>query len=249
MANRTNPIWEMMLAGFLGAELIAFGDLAVNNEAAAIIKIQNLFPNSYYAGLIAFLLIGVIGAAVCWVFTPKTRMDAFARGFSVFALLNITPYQGPPGESQIPVSPPATNAQPNDSLSLKTAPLPREWVMLTAFRQNVPPPQQPYGNATIVSNEWISSCKPSTYPMTFLNNQIKICKVDHVLKPGQRVQLLEFFETGFRGYRYAKIQYQFDGQERTGWIWTGRRPYYWVAVAPDKPEEPLSLRYNALPGG
>jgi len=85
----------------LGAFFLGVGDLLNNNSAATVLKLaetirQNLYPQLNSGGLVALVLLGIFGAAVCWVQQPKTRVDAFARGFSVFALLAVTAPYNPP---------------------------------------------------------------------------------------------------------------------------------------------------------
>jgi hypothetical protein len=86
------------ISAALGAFFLGIGDLLNNNNAATVIKLsetirQNLYPQLESGGLVALVLLVIFGAAVCWIQQPKTRVDAFARGFSVFALMAVTaPY-------------------------------------------------------------------------------------------------------------------------------------------------------------
>ncbi len=86
----------------LGAFFLGIGDLLNNSGAATVVKLsevirQNIYPQMGSGGLGALLLLGFFGAAGCWIHQPKTRIDAFARGFSVFAIMAVTaPYSPPP---------------------------------------------------------------------------------------------------------------------------------------------------------
>lgn len=86
------------LSAALGALFLGIGDLLNNQTAATVLKLsqairQNLYPQLESGGLVALALLVIFGAGVCWVQQPRTRVDAFARGFSVFALMAVTaPY-------------------------------------------------------------------------------------------------------------------------------------------------------------
>lgn len=92
------------LAGALGAFVAGFGDLLSNDKASAVVKIYEVLRVHFLTQLdnasVALLLITLLGAAICWVYQPINRVDAFVKGLGIFALVNIaTPYEIPPGKS------------------------------------------------------------------------------------------------------------------------------------------------------
>lgn len=100
------------LSAALGALFLGIGDLLNNQTAATVLKLsqairQNLYPQLESGGLVALALLVIFGAGVCWVQQPRTRVDAFARGFSVFALMAVTaPYNpGTEGLNHQPAGP------------------------------------------------------------------------------------------------------------------------------------------------
>src|SRR4030095_2792005 len=98
-----DPAPKLYYASALGAFCLGLGDLVSNGPAATVLKIgdvlrQYVFWGNDFGGGIPLLLLGVLGVCLCWVHEPKTRVDAFSRGFSVFAVLAVvTPYQPNPG--------------------------------------------------------------------------------------------------------------------------------------------------------
>jgi len=95
--------YKLYFAAAIGALCLGFGDLLNNDHAATVLKMAEIFRKYIYPGLQsggiwALVLLVFLGGFVCWLHKPQTRVDAFARGFSVFALLAVTtPYQGVPG--------------------------------------------------------------------------------------------------------------------------------------------------------
>ena len=102
-AESNDPAPKLYCASALGAFCLGLGDLVSNGNAATVLKIgevlrQYVFWGNDFGGGIPLLLLGVLGVCLCWVHEPKTRVDAFSRGFSVFAVLAVvTPYQPNPG--------------------------------------------------------------------------------------------------------------------------------------------------------
>jgi hypothetical protein len=96
--NEDSPT-GIYISAALGALFLGVGDLLNNQNAATVLKLSetirvNLYPNLESGGLVALILLVIFGAGVCWVQQPLTRVDAFARGFSVFALMAVTaPYR------------------------------------------------------------------------------------------------------------------------------------------------------------
>lgn len=100
------------ISAALGALFLGIGDLLNNKTAATVLKLsetirQNLYPQLESGGLVALALLVIFGASVCWVQQPRTRVDAFARGFSVFALMAVTAPYNPTstGLSHSPAAP------------------------------------------------------------------------------------------------------------------------------------------------
>ncbi|MEE8524892.1 MAG: hypothetical protein V3T72_13240, partial [Thermoanaerobaculia bacterium] len=89
-------------AAAFGAFCLGLTDLLKNDDRAIVLelgqRIREMFvPGFENVGLLSlFILIG-LGTGMCWLFQPPTRLDAFARGFSVFAILAVaTPGTDPP---------------------------------------------------------------------------------------------------------------------------------------------------------
>lgn len=93
--------WVLYSAAALGAFCLGLGDLLNNGNASTVLKLgeilrQHLWPDLASSGLLAIGMLIFLGGAICWLHQPRTRVDAFARGFSVFALLAVaTPYNAP----------------------------------------------------------------------------------------------------------------------------------------------------------
>lgn len=88
-------------AAAFGAFCLGLGDLLNNQSAPTVLKLgeivrQHLWPSLTDSGGVALLVLVLLGAGVCWLQQPTTRIDAFARGFSVFAILAVTtPHPAP----------------------------------------------------------------------------------------------------------------------------------------------------------
>ncbi|MGH7207461.1 MAG: hypothetical protein ACREI2_14775 [Nitrospiraceae bacterium] len=88
------PPWKLYVAAGFGAFCLGFGDLLNNDKAATVLKIsevvrQHIWTGLEIGGLVALLVLVVLGPCFCWIHQPRTRIDAFSRGFSVFALLAV----------------------------------------------------------------------------------------------------------------------------------------------------------------
>lgn len=94
--------FKLYLSGAIGAFCLGFGDLINNDKAATVLKVsevikQNLIPGFEGGALIAFAALMIISGLLCWVHPPQSRIEAFTRGFSVFAVLAVvSPYQNVP---------------------------------------------------------------------------------------------------------------------------------------------------------
>lgn len=98
-------------------------------------------------------------------------------------------------------------------------------------------------NGTILDESTVSSCKPSYYGFLGLSsliyNKLHICRTGHILKYGERVKILDTWETWARGYWYAKINYLLDEKIHTGWVQAGWKEYPWGFLQPDKTDNTI----------
>jgi len=98
--------FEVYLGAFIGAFCVALGDTIRNDHAAATSKISEVLASFIrtpepYGQLAALVIILGLGLAACWLHRPRTRLDGFARGISVFALLTVTaPFEPAPPISE-----------------------------------------------------------------------------------------------------------------------------------------------------
>ena len=96
--DKGDTLITICLAASFGALCLGFGDLINNDRAATVLKLGEVMRRYIYSGfesggLWALVLLALLGAGVCWIHQPKTRIDAFTRGFSVFAILAVvTPF-------------------------------------------------------------------------------------------------------------------------------------------------------------
>lgn len=100
----------IIVSGGIGAICFGFADLINNHDAAAVIKLgeamKPIVPSWLANPGVAFIVLTLLGCLLCWVHQPKTRLDAFMRGFSVFAVLTVAnPYENP-ALKKPPVTPP-----------------------------------------------------------------------------------------------------------------------------------------------
>lgn len=90
----TVAAWQLYLAAAFGAFCLGFGDLVKNGQAATVLKIadvihEHLFPGFGVGAAVALVLLIGLGVGYCWIQGPGTLVDAFNRGFSVFAVLAV----------------------------------------------------------------------------------------------------------------------------------------------------------------
>jgi hypothetical protein len=94
---------DVYVAAGIGAFLLGFGDLLINERSATVLKVgevirQYLVPSLTSSPLVAFLFLILLGVAVCFIHQPRSRVDGFTRDSSLFALLAaITPFNIPEG--------------------------------------------------------------------------------------------------------------------------------------------------------
>lgn len=90
----TVTVWQLYLAAAFGAFCLGFGDLVKNGHTATVLKIadvirEHLFPGLGVGAAVALVLLIGLGVGYCWIQGPSTLVDAFNRGFSVFAVLAV----------------------------------------------------------------------------------------------------------------------------------------------------------------
>ncbi len=105
--------YEAYAASGIGALLLAIGDLLNQTHNGAVVRLGGVLERligetGVEAALMALGFVIVVGILVAWVHEPRTRVDAFARGFSVLALLSVASPSdsvAPPGAPEVAVSP------------------------------------------------------------------------------------------------------------------------------------------------
>jgi hypothetical protein len=242
--------WEYFVAAAAGSFFLCLGDL-LNKKSASTVRLieamlSDWFEGVSYGGFVSILFIMFLGVVVCFVFEPKTKGDAFARGFAVFAVLTTgTPYNENDLNEPTPVETSLTNIYEGSlfsklsSLFISSANADSNH---TNSLSNMSNQINWASNATILSNEWISGCKPNYdgFWKTFFsifNNVIYTCPVDRKLPVGERVKAIEFWDDPRRGFRYLKIKYKVAGEQATtGWITAGNKiSGHWSKVKLDDP--------------
>ena len=243
--DKSSPNYQMYLAGGLGALFLGFGDLLNNDTAATVLKIgamikRHVYPGIESGGSIGLCLLVLFGVCVCWIYQPKTRIDAFARGLSVFALLTVaTPYQAAGLEQPTFVERTASLFEPASAHAQQREEHGDRETTTTATER------LQKTNATIKKAVTLSSCKPKYSGIfalgSLINNTMEYCPGDK-LKPGTRVLLLEHWDSGLRNYRYVKIRYRLGDEVRSGWLLAGKKPNYWLYITPDDENNPYATR-------
>jgi hypothetical protein len=245
--KKETSIVHMFLAGALGSSVALIASLTVGNGDAlqnVVDKIQVLFQVTEHAKLyITFMLmffIVIMGGLVCWVYEPQNRADAFIKGCSTLALLSLTPNR--PHDNQIPISSEKSAStwnqlaeNPEQNIYASNAAAYFEQDQLVSFASWRPWQQDFRPNATVLYNEWISTCKPSTGAASYILNTINICKSDDKLNRDERIEMLgAYFDTSVRGYRYHQVKYVRNNEVKTGWICSGRKPDYYANILRDR---------------
>ncbi len=220
-------------AGLIGAVVSLFSCLVLGKGGTIQNTTERLgdalfIAKTSYAALRFCVMLFVIlfGYIICWIYTPSNKVDAFIRGCSVLSLLSLSPNTGKDSQN-ITISNKIKQNEFTNSYNIQKSPYCNKQVEVIYANYlgegNMPQLFSP--NATILYNEWVSSCKPTAGFWAFLLNNISICKNNDVLVPGQRVQVLfdSIYDTN-NGYRYRKIMYQKGNIDIPGWIYTGRTP-------------------------
>lgn len=245
--KKDNLNWIFFGAGALGAFVALIASIALGNGDA----IQNVVEKikafllltesaKLYVTITLIFFIVILGGLVCWVYEPQNRADAFVKGFSTLALLSMAP--NTLHNNPIPVSSEKSSAAWNqmpvnheENVYAPNTATHFEQDQLVIFASWTPWQQRFSANATVVYNEWISTCKPSTGASSFLLNTINICKSDDKLNRNERIEVLnDFFDTSVRGYRYHRIRYLRNNEVKTGWICSGKKPDYYSNILRDR---------------
>lgn len=231
--------WKLYVAGFLGGLVLAIGDLASNDTSSTALKlsavIQRIIPDLVNGGLIGLLLVAGLGAVFCWVWPVESKGDAFARGFSVFAVLTVgTPFKVV--QNDLPrqkLSEVSAASQKVSNLGFVATAIAAEG------NDSEPVPNVPADapTALVQVTQDISSCRPKYWGLfglgSLINNSLEGCATGHFVTPGTKVQILGCWDSGFRGYRYLQIAYTWSQEQRVGWALSGRAPTYWQFIAPE----------------
>lgn len=87
--------WDIYVAAAFGAFVSTLVDLMWNPTTAMTIKLREALVQHVYSGLDAgwpvLVLLMLLGIGAAFVNTPTLRVDGFARGLAVFALLSLPP--------------------------------------------------------------------------------------------------------------------------------------------------------------
>lgn len=86
--------WDVYIAAGFGAFCLALGDLVKNDKSSTVIRLSEAIRTHLisYLGegaLCALVLLILLGIIVCWIHEPSNRVEGFARGFSVFAVIAV----------------------------------------------------------------------------------------------------------------------------------------------------------------
>lgn len=241
----------ILLAGVTGTFILLMADLCTANPAiykAGNLLSKHLSMSPHDDGSINYFVLFIVllmGLVLCWIHEPKTKVDAFIRGMSIFAVLSLAPpvdlqSSQPVNEAALTIPAKVSPVKSSDSYMRPSLDM---QVWNTAY--TLPHTRNKYllpqvaANATIIYNEWVSSTRPEPGTMSFITNSINIQKVMHgssplVLPQGTRVQVVDTYDTPMRGYRYLHIKCFYYNTIWDGWIYSGKSPNYYINVAMDR---------------
>ena len=169
-----------------------------------------------------------------WVDKPGKKSDAFARGVGIIGIIAAT-FQLPATEKVNSTDPnnflDESNNTTNKTEAVDTYSSPDEVQFLNA--NYIETEFQADNNATIIDNNWISSCAPSYSGFlglgSFFTKKINVRRNGDSLASGERIKVLGRWETNWSGFRYLKIQYDRNGL-KTGWIYVGKEAYNGIQI-------------------
>jgi hypothetical protein len=86
-------VWVLLLCSALGAFVVGFVDLMNHGDQSTTMKVAEVIRNYIYSpvgrgGIYALILLVLLGSGSCIIYSPKSKLDAFARGLAVMTLLN-----------------------------------------------------------------------------------------------------------------------------------------------------------------
>lgn len=103
--------WVLYLSSGFGALFLGISDLAShpNESEAATYRLGIIFSQldifDYDAAGLPLILLTILGIGMAWVYQPLTRVDAFTRGFALFAMMSVaTPFEVSPGNPPNPAN-------------------------------------------------------------------------------------------------------------------------------------------------
>jgi hypothetical protein len=222
--QKTLSTIQLAAYGFMGAFMACLIDYLQNDTAAVSLKIQTALQNMLQLevhGAINVFFISLLGALACNLQKSKSHIDAFTRGLAVFTFFNLITPNHTPREPKI-----------NDTSIEAQGAIPRMPVFEFASFQ-----QSRTNGIIMIETPWMSKTKPEYSGPggmgSLLNNTIDINKIDDTLSAGKEVEIVCYWDTPLRGYRYAFIKYTTtDGDNRCAWIYAGKEPEYWANVKP-----------------
>ncbi|HEA69008.1 MAG TPA: hypothetical protein ENI07_19665 [Desulfobacterales bacterium] len=111
-------------------------------------------------------------------------------------------------------------------------------------------------NATVLNEVSVYLKKPEYIGLfglgSLFTNKLEVVYANYKLPEGARIRLLEKWDTGARGYRYVRFQWQHNGKRKEGWTWAGKKPNYWLTIQPDNATEPFASHIShssiSIPG-
>lgn len=236
-------LWEVMTAGAIGSFTSAIGNHLAGQDVSISAKIASAF-NLNGVEIVVILCIAVFGALLCWVHSPASKIDGFSRGLAVLALFSLAPATETGSDASQPSVEDTASSSNEDTLVRGPLTASLTWGYFASEEDECPVSDGVFNpNARIISNEWLSATEPS---IRLFSSKIFVEKCGNALSIGQEVELLNSIETSFSGYYYVLVRYidPADGQQRQGWIWSGRKPNYWQGVKPMTKEkiEPNNVR-------
>lgn len=257
------PLWEVLMASALGGLFLGVADALAHKTLSLRGKIESVFADTpeittIQIIIITFLLFLILAMSASWIFKPRSRIDAFTRGITVLAILNLVPangntfgvvMEGPDSKASGTLS---ADSQPNleiikhalaadDTQAAQTDP--------ASLRGLIKTDDWRKANATFVyDSHWLSKTEPQYYGFlglgSLIDNALKTTRLYYEIKSGSRVRLIDSFTTLIRGYHYVRIQYMVNGQLLESWTQSGQYPDYWLIIKPDSRKavygEPLS---------
>lgn len=220
----SNP--KLMLFAAIGAVIAAVLDGAVNKSSnsgkygEAISRILGLELSNTFESL-GILFVVFVAVILVRMNKAESERDAFTSGLMIFSTLVLVTPLNDEHKVEKPATPAAQFSEQTSGYNYDNK-LSDAFILAKDFETNAT-----IQNRGASAN--VSSCKPSYYGLfglgSLINNSMKVCPTGHMLSNGTKVFILDTWQTGFRGYYYAQIKYQYDGQEFIGWISKGNKTY------------------------